>query len=255
MSIGDSGMYDDMSATGVNASSIDEQLELARTLTEVDEDGALRETAAAAFPATRGNFVRWLIGGGAAAAGLAFTSGRARAAGGWSRGDTAILRFDLVLEYLQASLYTEAERIGALNGTTLGWVRVVGAHERAHAQAIKNLLGPDAVPSPSFNFHGVTEQERPFVKTAVAFEELTSALLKWQAVRLDSRAIVAAAATLHSVETRHAAWIRRIVGLQPATVAFDQPAPQDRMARLIASTHFVAPRARTRGKGRPPFTG
>jgi hypothetical protein len=232
----------------------DEELELVRALAEIDEDGALRETAAAAFPQTRGNFMRWLIGG-AGAMGLVALPGRALAAGRLSRGDVAILRFDLVLEYLQAGLYTETERIGALSAKTLGWARVVGAHERAHAQAIKHLLGRDAVPSPTFNFHGVTEREQPFIKTAVAFEELTSALLKWQAVRLDSREIVAAVATLHSVETRHAAWIRRIVGLQPATFAFDQPAAQSRMARLIASTHFVASRTRTAGKAPPTYTG
>jgi hypothetical protein len=235
--------------------SLDDELDLARALAEIDQDGALRETAAAAFPQTRGNFMRWLIGGGAAAAGILATPRFARASSSWSRGDTAILRFDLVLEYLQAALYTEAEGIGALNAKTLGWARVVGAHERAHVQAIKNLLGRDAVSSPSFNFRGVTEREQPFIKTAVAFEELTAALLKWQAVRLDSREIVAAVATLHSVETRHAAWIRRIVGLQPASVAFDKPAAQNRMARLIASTHFVASRARTAGKASPPYTG
>ncbi|MFL5936785.1 MAG: ferritin-like domain-containing protein [Gaiellaceae bacterium] len=234
--------------------SVERELELLRTLDTVDRDGALRETAAAAFPQTRLGFLRVVGGAGAAAVGLAAPA-HARSARRWSRGDIAILRFDLALEYLQASLYTEAERIGALSGTTLGWSRVVGAHERAHAQAIKQLLGRDALPSPAFDFHGVTERERPFIKTAVAFEELTSALLKWQAVRLDSREIVAAVATLHSVETRHAAWIRRIVGLQPATYAFDRPAPQSRMSRLIASTHFVSRRSRTTGRSSPSYTG
>ena len=233
----------------------DEELELTRTLAEIDRDGALRETAAAAFPGTRGDLLRGLAAAGTAAF-LGLVGGEeARAAPATSRGDVAILRFDLVLEYLQAALYTEAERIGALAPKTLGWARVVGAHERAHAQAIKGLLGSKAVPSPAFNFRGVTEQERPFIKTAVAFEELTSALLKWQAVRLDSREIVAAVATLHSVETRHAAWIRRIVGLPPATVAFDKPAAQRQMARLIASTHFIASRPRMTRKARPPYTG
>jgi hypothetical protein len=160
-----------------------------------------------------------------------------------------------VLEYLQAALYTEAERIGALTPKTLAWARVVGAHERAHVQAIKGLLGRKAVSSPAFNFRGVTEQERPFIRTAVAFEELTGALLKWQAVRLDSREILAAVATLHSVETRHAAWIRRIIGLQPASKAFDQPAPQKQMARLIASTNFIVRRPKTTRKARPRYTG
>jgi len=80
-------------------------------------------------------------------------------------------------------------------------------------------------------------------------------LLKWQAPRLDSRPIVAAVATLHSVETRHAAWIRHIVGLKPAANAFDRPASQQRMAQLIASTHFVAAKPRTARRGRPRFTG
>jgi hypothetical protein len=230
-----------------------DELELAELLACVDIEGALQETAAAAFPSTRRGFLRTAV---AAAAGT-FAAGAIvpRAAAKINSGDVAILRFDLTLEYLQAALYTEAERIGALKPATLAWARVVGAHERAHALAIKNLLGPLALPSPSFDFHGVTEREQPFVKTAVAFEELTAGVLKWQAVRLDSRNIVAAVATLHSVETRHAAWIRHILGLQPAVSAFDKPAAQERMTRLIASTRFVARRPKTSGAGAPTFTG
>jgi hypothetical protein len=233
----------------------DEELELARLIAAVDVDGALRETAAAAFPTTRGGFLRSAAAAGVAALGALGLADVALGAPARTKGDIAILRFDLVLEYLQAGLYTEAERIGALTATTLGWARVVGAHERAHAQAIKGLLGSRAIAPPSFDFHGVTEQEQPFIKTAVAFEELTAALLKWQAVRLDSREILATVATLHTVETRHAAWIRHLVGLQPATSAFDQPASQARMADLIASTHFVTSRPRTLGRGTPRFTG
>jgi hypothetical protein len=80
-------------------------------------------------------------------------------------------------------------------------------------------------------------------------------LLKWQAPRLDSRSIVAAVLTLHSVETRHAAWIRHIVGVLPATTAFDQPAPQNQMAALVASTHFVTSGWKTVAKRKPGFTG
>jgi hypothetical protein len=240
----------------VSAIPVATELELAELIASVDVDGALRETAADAFPSTRGEFLRRAAVAGAAATGGLGIVGAARGARSLSKGDIAILRFDLALEYLQAGLYTEAERIGALTPTTLGWSRVVGAHERAHAAAIKNLLGRRAVPSPSFDFHGVTERERPFIKTAVAFEELTGALLKWQAVRLDSREVLAAVATLHSVEARHAAWIRHIVGLQAAVTPFDQPASQERMARLIASTHFVASKPKTtKRSGKPPYAG
>lgn len=227
--------------------------ELARTIAEIDVGGALREAAAAAFVGSRRSFLRRSLG---AAAGIGALLAATNAEAATTKNDTAMLQFDLVLEYLQAGLYTEAERLGKITPRTLGWARVVGAHERAHVRAIKQLLGPrKIVPSPSFNYGNVTSNEAAFTKTAVAFEDLTAALLKWQAPRLDSRAIVAAAVSLHSVETRHAAWIRHLVGLRPVTTAFDKPASQARMAQLIASTHFVASKPRTSAKTRPRLTG
>jgi hypothetical protein len=228
--------------------------EIARLIADVDVNGALQETAAEAFPTSRGGFLRAAAALAGTGAFLAATDD-AEAAIATTKNDIAILRFDLVLEYLQAGLYTEAERLGSLKPTTLSWARVVGAHERAHIHAIKGLLGRSTVPSPGFDYGRVTSDERAFLKTAVAFEDLTAALLKWQAPRLDSRSIVAAAVTLHSVETRHAAWIRHIVGLEPATTAFDKPASQARMARLIASTHFISRKTRTSRRRRPRYTG
>jgi hypothetical protein len=229
--------------------------DVAQTLADVDRDGALQETAAAAFPGTREAFFRRSLTAAATGVGALFLASDAATAPAKTKNDIAILRFDLVLEYLQAGLYTEAERLGALTPKTLSWSRVVGAHERAHARAIKGLLGSKAVRSPSFNYGSVTSKEDAFVKTAVAFEDLTAALLKWQAPRLDSRAIVAAAVSLHSVETRHAAWIRHIVGVEPATTAFDKPASQQKMANLIASTHFLASQPKTSSKRKPRYTG
>lgn len=229
--------------------------DLVASLASLDVDGALRETAADAARATRRGLLRSLPLAAALGGGLLFADA-ARAAGGLTANDTAILRFDLALEYLQAGLYTEAERLGAVKPRTLAFSRVVGAHERAHARAIKDFLGKRALPAPAFDYRGVTENDDAFVKTSVAFEDLTAALLKWQAPRLDSRSIVAAVLTLHSVETRHAAWIRHIVGALPAPTAFDQPQPQGKMAELISSTHFVVsgwkPTAR---QGKPRFTG
>ncbi|MFL5859466.1 MAG: ferritin-like domain-containing protein [Solirubrobacteraceae bacterium] len=248
-----SAMRDDQPAREPTAEimSPDEAVE---TLAAIDVDGALRETAAGAVRASRRELLRVLPLAGAIGAGL-LAAGGASAASGLTRNDVAILRFDLALEYLQAGLYTEVERLGAVKPRTLAFSRVVGAHERAHAQAIKGFLGSKALPSPSFDYRGVTEDDAAFVKTAVAFEDLTAALLKWQAPRLDSRSIVAAILTLHSVETRHAAWIRHIVGVLPAASAFDQPAPQHQMAELIASTKFVVSRRTTSRRRKPRFTG
>jgi len=224
------------------------------TLAQIDPRGAIEEAAAAVF--TRSDLFR-RSATAAAAAVTAFAAGQASAdaAVAQTSNDIAILRFDQVLEYLQAGLYTEAERLGALKPKTLAWARVVGAHERAHLRAIKSLLGPHAVKSPGFNYGSVTSDERAFLKTAVGFEDLTAALLKWQAPRLDSREILAAAVSLHSVETRHAAWIRHLVGLQPATTAFDKPASQRKMQQLIDSTHFLVSRPRTSARKKPRYTG
>jgi hypothetical protein len=231
--------------------------ELESTLDEVDLDGAFRETAEAVLELSRGDLLR--RSGGVAVAGAAGYLGLAArdapAATAMTSNDIAILRFDQVLEALQAGLYTEAERLGALKPETLSWARVVGAHERAHLQAIKNLLGRKVVKSPAFNYGDVTSDESAFLKTTVAFEDLTAALLKWQAPRLDSREIVAAAVSLHSVETRHAAWIRHVIGLQPAATAFDKPASQRKMTELIDSTHFVASRPKLASRKKPRYTG
>ena len=229
----------------------DEPMEI---LAEIDPAGVFEEIASEALGETRASFLRRSLGT-AVGAGAFLAATEAEAATGNTKNDIAILRFDLVLEYLQAGLYTEAERLGSLTPKTLSWARVVGAHERAHIRAIKGLLGPNTVPSPGFNYRNVTSDEQAFIKTAVAFEDLTAALLKWQAPRLDSRSIVAAAVQLHSVETRHAAWIRHIVGLEPATTAFDKPAPQRKMAQLIDSTHFVSSKPKTSRKAEPRLTG
>lgn len=224
------------------------------TLADLDCDGALEEAAASFLPSSRREFFRRGILSGGALVGILTLPEDAGAALAKTKRDIAIVNFDVVLEYLQSALYVEAQRLGALSPKTLEWARVVGAHELAHVEALKRMV--DRPPArPSFNFRGVTEREASFVKTAVAFEDLTAAILKWQALRLHSTQIVAAAATLHTVETRHAAWIRRIVGRRPVTSAFDEPADQQRMVRLISSTDFITSRPRTSGRRRPPYTG
>jgi Ferritin-like domain len=223
------------------------------TLETVDHSGAIAETFDELGAGTRADFFRRSVIGGAALTAALETSAAARPRN--TAKDVAILRFDLTLEYLQAAMYSEAERLGEISPRTLEWARVVGANERGHVRAIRGLLGRDAVKSPRFNFRGVTEDDRVFTETAVAFEDLTAALLKTQAVQVDSRQVLAAIASLHSVEARHAAWIRHIAGIVPSADAFDEPTSKAKVVDLVESTNFVTSAVRTKGRRRPRYTG
>jgi hypothetical protein len=132
---------------------------------------------------------------------------------------------------------------------------VVGATERAHVKAFRKLLGSQAVKQPQFDFQGTTEQQQAFLKTAVALEDLAVAAYKGQATKLQSNAVLAAAIGIHSVEARHAAWMRELFGITPAVHAFDQPASRAQVTRLVASTKFIVARPRVQGRGNPKFTG
>ena len=223
------------------------------SLEAVDQDGAIAEAVDALTGDTRAGFFRKaVIGGSAFAAAL---EAPALAKQGLPKKDTKILQFDLTLEYLQAAMYTEAQRLRALPPRTLDWAKVVGANERGHVRAIRGLLGRDAVKSPRFNFRGVTEDNRAFTETAVAFEDLTAALLKTQALQVQSRGVLAALVSLHSVEARHAAWIRHIAGVVPARDAFDKPTSKAKVVKLVDSTRFVVSAPKTSGRRRPKYTG
>jgi Ferritin-like domain len=223
------------------------------TLEAVDRSGAIAEAFDELTGGTRADFFRKALIGGAALTAALETPAVAQPRN--TANDVAILQFDLGLEYMQAAMYSEAERLGEVSSKTLEWSRVVGANERGHVEAIRGLLGRDAVKSPSFNFRGVTEDDRVFTETAVAFEDLTAALLKTQAVQLDSRRLLAAVASLHSVEARHAAWIRHIAGIVPAAAAFDESTSKARVVELVDSTNFVTSAPRTKGRRRPGYTG
>jgi len=223
-------------------------------LTAVDRDAALAETSSRAETALSRRDLLGITLGAVGAIVFGKTS-VAEAGAGLPASDVDILNYALVLEYLQASFYTEAERSGALSGETARAARVVGATERAHVKAFRQLLGSRAVARPTFDFQGVTEQQRPFLRTAVAFEDLAVEAYKGQAPKVRSNAVLAAAVGIHSVEARHAAWMRELFGITPAVNAFDRPASRAKINRIVASTHFIVSRPRMKARNKPHFTG
>jgi hypothetical protein len=222
------------------------------TLGDVDRDGALLETVAALHGDTRAEFLRRAALGSAGM--LAVLAAPASAAAA-AHSDIDILNFGLRFERLQASFYTEADgtgTVGRMPARKQQWARTLGAHERAHVRIIKKILGDRAGPRPFFDFHGVTESDDSFTRTAVAMEDLTVALLSGITPRIEDRALVAALFGLLTTEARHAAWARSIVKSTPAARAFDEPRSLDDVGGLIADTRFIASSPRVRRRGRNP---
>jgi hypothetical protein len=225
------------------------------TLEDLDRDGALTEAIAQMHGDSRAEFLRKAaIGSGVLLGALAAPP---LAVG--QVDEVAILNYGLGFEYLQATFYTEAERVGTIarmDKRKAIWARTLGAHERAHVAILKQVLGAKAVRKPSFNFGGVTETADGFTKTAVAMEDLTVALLIGQAPRVRTQALVAAIFSLLTVEARHAAWARRIAGVRPVGAALDEPKTLGQVDRVVSSTRFISTlRPRTKASRSPRFTG
>ena len=222
------------------------------TFGELDRDGALGEALEKVTGDSRADFLRkTLIGSAALLAALSLPE----RAGAASRNDIDILNYALALEYLQAAFYTEAEQAKAIKGRAGEAASTVGAVERAHVKAFLDALGSKAVKRPQFDFQGVTEEPRAFLKTAVAFEDLAVAAYKGEAPKLQTPAIITTALGIHTVEARHAAWMRYLYGIRPAVNAFDEPRTRSEINKIVRETGFVTSTPQTRSSQAPRYTG
>ena len=115
----------------------------------------------------------------------------------------------------------------------------MGEHERAHVAFLRKALGNQADPKPTFDFGNTTTDGDRFAATAAMLEDTAVAAYNGQAANL-TKPTLKAAATIVSVEARHAAWIRDIVGKPASPQATDTPATARQVQRVIARTGFVA---------------
>ena len=224
------------------------------TLEAVDRDGALIEAVDELYGTTRATFLRTAVLGSAAMLSSFMAPSEAAA----KIGDVGILNFGLRFERLQATFYTQAEElgtIGSMSDPKRRWARTLGAHERAHVRILKKVLGPKAGPRPSFDFGEDNETDAAFTRTAVAMEDLTVALLTGIVPHVADRGLTAALLGLLTVEARHAAWARNLVGANPAPVAFDNPRTLESVNGVLARTHYIVRQPRMTARHRPRFTG
>lgn len=167
--------------------------------------------------------------------------------------DVAILNYALTLEFLEAAFYAQANtNIKFANAKLAYFAQTTGAHEAEHVKVLQSTLGSKAISSPTFNFGAAVTDETTFSKTAVVLEDTGVAAYAGQGTNILQSAVLKAALSIHSVEARHAAWARALVGglapqslpLQrvngaPAPMPYDKAASEKQTLRAVASTNFI----------------
>ena len=139
--------------------------------------------------------------------------------------DLKILNYALTLEYLEAEFYTKGVSGGALKGRDLELVTPIRDHEKAHVSAVTQTikdLGGKPVSKPDFVFpKGTFTDKKKFLTTASAFEELGVTAYHGQVPLVKEPAILAAAASIAGVESRHAAIVADLLGGNPFPSSFE----------------------------------
>jgi rubrerythrin len=185
----------------------------------------------AAQAQTRRRLVQGALGVAVAAGAATFELPGAAGATPSPAQDRRILAFALQLEYEMAAFYAAALRAGRLRGELRRFAEVAAEHERQHVKALRGALGVHAPAAPHFSFgREVTDPQR-FAAASIALEEAAVGAYNGQAANL-TRAALAPALEIVSVDARHAAWIRSLADKAPAPRAAD-PA---RDASAVAAT-------------------
>ena len=137
--------------------------------------------------------------------------------------DLDILNYALTLEYLESGFYQMGLEADLLSGRELELVTPIAEHEAAHVAAVTDTiksLGGKPVAKPKLKFPPSTFKSREkFLATASVFEELGVKAYHGQVPLVNSVDILAAAASIAGVESRHAAILADLTGGNP----FPQP--------------------------------
>jgi ferritin-like protein len=211
------------------------------TLEDVDVDGAIGEAAHDAAGDSRADFFRkaGLATGGMLMASTVFGALPAMAAG-VPKGDIAILKYALTLEYLEAAFYKEAVDSGKLTGAALEFAKVVARDEAAHVTGLKKALGKNAQASPKFDFKGTTQADDVFLETAYVLENTGVKAYLGQAGKIKTPAILLTAASIVTIEARHSGAVGQLIGksISPSG-AYDVGASMKAILKAVAGTGFI----------------
>ena len=134
---------------------------------------------------------------------------------------TDVLNFALTLEYLEESFYSQAlDTDGFLPNDARAYVAQIQKHELAHVELLTSAIGDAAVSFEDDDFDFTAggmftpfADYDQFLALAQGFEDTGVRAYKGQAANLiNDDATLTVALRIHSVEARHASYVRRLRG-------------------------------------------
>jgi rubrerythrin len=145
---------------------------------------------------------------------------------GSAKGDLAIVNYALTLEYLEADFYKKAAASGLFKGSDLETIKQLADTEQQHVDALTatvNKLGGTPAAKPKTKFP--LDDAMSVLKLAATVENLGAAAYLGQADKIQSKEVLGAALSIHSVEARHAAALNVLIKQSPTPDgAFGKPA-------------------------------
>ncbi len=137
--------------------------------------------------------------------------------------DVGILNFALLLEELEAAFYAGVISSGKVtNAKELDYMRYLGSQEAAHVTFLRNVLANQVIFTTqdlSFNqstLNTILNSRESILNTAIALEDVGVHAYNGAGTSMTNPTFLLAAGSIVSVEARHAAGVRSLLG-KPVT--------------------------------------
>ncbi len=191
-------------------------------------------------PRKRTQFITGLAAASAGMVAAAALPGSVLAAGRSAvpAGDLAILNFALTLEHLESAFYNQAVATVPFEQAAVRYLAQTlrkdeATHVSALTAAIKGAGGTPVGAAPFYKFGADTfKTQSGFLKLSYMLEDTGVAAYLGQAANIKTPSILLTAASIVTVEARHAGAIRYQYGLQPTISPFDGGYSKDKVLSI-----------------------
>lgn len=157
------------------------------------------------------------------------------------KNDLEVLNYALTLEHLENNFYRTANASGKLQGNAAKYLAVIGAHEKAHVDALTAAIsqagGTPVKELPRYNFSvlGDPNTQEGILKIAGVLEPTGVMAYDGAAREITDKKILGVAGQIVQVEARHAAIIRVLINpnANPVPQAFEGKATPQQILDAI----------------------